>query len=310
MVKALHLAHRAIRNPRKYLDRAFLRTAFVQAKRRTKLAALFGAPYVVKSVRSGPRSVAFFPSPIDTFLSAEIYLIWKVLRLCGARPAAADAVSPDLAIAWHPSTVYTLERELLERIRARCGIINARCTDIRKSIVDRTFADVFGYGLPVDPASYEGTIVRKSERNGPHDAFLLDGPIARTEPGYVYQRLVTCETPKGIAEWRTVIVAGEIASVYVNYRPAGSRFQIHASSSEYCAVNDAFSRDEQRKIADFSRRMGLDFGALDILRDADGRLYICDCNNTPTGPSERLKARDHYRVTSDAATALERAYFR
>lgn len=309
MVKALHLARRLTRNPCKYLDRAFLQTAFGQAKRRAKLESLYGAPYVLKSLRQGVRTVAFFPSPIDTFLSAEIYLIWKALRLCGARPAAADARNPDLAIAWHPSTAYRLEPELLERMRARCKTINARCTDIRKSIVDRTFAEVFGYGLPVDPVSYEGTIVRKSERNGPHDAFLLEGPAAQTEPGYVYQRLVTCETPKGIAEWRTVIVAGRIASVYVNYRPAGSRFQIHASSSEYCAVNDAFSPDEQRNISDFARRMGLDFGALDILRDADGRLYICDCNNTPTGPSERLTAREHYRVMSETASALERAYF-
>ena len=50
------------------------------------------------------------------------------------------------------------------------------------------------------------------------------------------------------------------------------------------------------------------FGVLDILRDADGRMYICDCNNTPTGPSRRLSLPVQLDVIKTVAQAFEKTY--
>ena len=213
-----------------------------------------------------------------------------------ATACRADADKTDLAIAWHPSTQYDIDDTIVERLHGRHHVVNAECTDIRKSRVGRVFASVFGYSLEIDPARYRGTVLRKSERNGPHDAVLLDGPLTQTEQGYVYQRLIDYETSLGLAEWRTIVVAGRIAAVYANYRPAENRFQPLASHSELVSVDEAFTQHEQDLIGRFSRAMRLDLGALDILRDRrDGRIYICDCNNTPTGPSQKT---EHYGPTA------------
>jgi hypothetical protein len=37
-----------------------------------------------------------------------------------------------------------------------------------------------------------------------------------------------------------------------------------------------------------ARKMGIDYGEFDILRDKDGRIYVVDVNNTPWGPPNGL----------------------
>ena len=47
--------------------------------------------------------------------------------------------------------------------------LNFNCYDISKSRVARTFEQIFGYGLAVNPLHYNGPIAVKSEHNGAHD---------------------------------------------------------------------------------------------------------------------------------------------
>lgn len=309
--KPLQYARRLVRNPKKYFDRAFLQSTLKAVRWHSRMAVMYGLPYLAKCVRTRKvRNVVFFPSPIDAFLPREIYVAWKALRMCGVRICDTGSSDTDLAIAWHPSTQYDLDADTFSKYRVRHAVVNAGCTDIRKSRVDRAFEAVFGYGLPIDPLTHQGVILRKSERNGPHDAVLLDGPLQSVEEGYVYQRLVTYETPKGMAEWRAIVVAGKVASVYVNYRPVDNRFQPLPVASAYCSPTEAFSAAERENISRFCGLMGLDFGALDVLRDSDGRMYICDCNNTPTGPSEKLSRSDQLRVSAEIAREFEAAFLR
>ena len=63
---------------------------------------------------------------------------------------------------------------------------------------------------------------------------------------------------------------------------------------------------ELDRIEAFTRRMGLDWGGLDILRDRDdGRLYIVDVNKTDLGPVISLSWRDKVRSMRRLAIALE-----
>ena len=276
------------------------------------MAVMYGVPFVQKCARiRRVRKVALFPMAMDHYQPAETYVAWKVLKACGARVCDAGERDTDLAFAWHPSTQYDLDQSLVQRFQERHPVINAGCTDIRKSRVGEHFSVAFGYALEIDPLTYDGILLRKSERNGAHDAMLLQGPLTSVEPGYVYQRCIDFETPKGIAEWRVFIVAGKIIGLYANYRPADNRFQTLSSSSEMCGISDAFSAEECAKIEQFAASMKLDLGVLDVLRDRqDGRVYVCDCNNTPTGPSEKLNRRNQLKLVHDLTEAFEAAYLK
>ena len=37
-----------------------------------------------------------------------------------------------------------------------------------------------------------------------------------------------------------------------------------------------------------TKKMSVDYGELDVLRDKDGRIYVVDVNNTPAGPPKKL----------------------
>ena len=45
-----------------------------------------------------------------------------------------------------------------------------------------------------------------------------------------------------------------------------------------------FSVEEEEAILDLAARIGLDYGEIDVLRDADGEIYVVDVNKTPWWP--------------------------
>lgn len=306
------LATRIVRNPHKYLRRSFWVPTLKEFTFRGSAGLLFAAPAIVRRSlrRTRPLRIYVFPSPLDRYQLAETYVAWKVFWNCNLEIVTSDPDSADIAIAWNPSTNYTLDESFLRSLEARIPVLNGRCTDIRKSIVDRVFAEVAGYSLDVDPRTYRGTMLRKSERNGTHDARLMEGPLDEADPGYVYQRLISYESLYGYAEWRTFIVGRMPVEAYVSYRPPDDRFRTLPSRSGLARLDETFTEKEGRVIAAFCERMKLDFGVLDILRDAqDGRMYISDCNNTPTGPSSTtLSARAQLRVVRNVAEAFQREY--
>lgn len=307
-----HYARKLLADPKSYLNGAYLKRTAKADALRMKLNAQYAMPFVRKRFASKMRRrVAVFPTPMNRYFPAEIYVAWKTLRACGATICGAGEPHTDLAIAWNPSTQYVPDAATLERMRGRHPVVNAECTDIRKSRVGEVFGKVFGYRLEIDPLTYDGTVVRKSERNGPHDATLLEGPLERVEPGYVYQRLIDFRTPHGMTEWRVLVVAGRIVRVYANCRPIENRFVPVPTACVAYTVEEAFDAGERANIEAFAHAMRLDFGALDVLRDErDGRIYVCDCNNTPTGPSSIMPAREQVSIVRDLADAFEAAFFR
>ena len=306
------LLGRLIRRPQKYLRRDFWVPTLAEFRYRGRAGLVFAAPAIVRRriLRERPFRAYVFPSALDTFQLAETYVAWKVLWHCNVEIHTSGANDADFALAWHPATRYTPDERALTSLESRMSVINGRCTDIRKSVVDAVFADVFGYSLEVNPRTHRGTLLCKSERNGAHDARLLEGPLESIEPDCVYQRVVSYETLYGYAEWRTFIVGRKPVAVYTCYRPLDDRFALLPSLSILTTLAETFTQREQELIAAFCDRMHLDFGALDILRDAqDGRLYISDCNNTPTGPSTTsLSIPAQVHVVAEIAKAFEREY--
>ncbi|MBV9270426.1 MAG: hypothetical protein JO165_04985 [Candidatus Eremiobacteraeota bacterium] len=300
---------RILRNPGKYFRRSFWLTIKQVLHRRFRPHVLFGPAQLLRRVRGErPLQICVIPSRMNKYQYEEVYVAWKVFRFCNLN-AVSSPDAADLAIHWEPATQFSADGTTVEALQARMPVINAACTDIRKSLVDRVFEEVFGYSVAVDPRTFHGVLLRKSENNGTHDAVLLDGPL-EPEEGYVYQRLVTpTALQEGLADFRTFIVGAEVVAVNRNFRSANDRFRTVPVTGDVIPLDEAFTQAELDAIREFNQRMGLDFGALDIIRDGDdGRIYILDCNNTPTGPSAKLSIPRQLAIIKKVGAAFEKTY--
>jgi hypothetical protein len=228
------------------------------------------------------------------------YLLWPVVILAGGR-WVGDARRADWRIRFEDTT----RREMWE---AESGpMLNERCNDVSKSHVAQVFEDCFGYALAVNPAQHQGPMVEKGELNGAHDGQVIEGPVP-TQPGRVYQRLIDNSMANGLVEdLRCPTVFGQIAVVFCKRRPVMSRFDNFNTEVLMATPEALFNDDERQKIAAFCAGMGLDWGGLDILRDAgDGRLYIVDVNNTDMGPPIAMAFRDQLIALRKLADLLRR----
>jgi hypothetical protein len=230
------------------------------------------------------------------------YLLWPVLRVAGGRQIN-DAAQADLVVHFEDSTD---SHNAPPRTRADARLVNFSCPDVSKSRVAEIFEAVFGYALAVDPLRHQGPAVEKSEENGVHDGRVVECPT-QPRPGKVYQKLIDARgrDPNIVEDWRTPTVGGQGALVYIKRRPVSRRFTNDNSSCELVMIEDAFSTEERAKIAEFARRLGLDWGGLDVLRDhGDGRIYIVDANKTDMGPPIALPQADKLRSIVKLARAF------
>jgi hypothetical protein len=204
------------------------------------------------------------------------YAILRVAAELGFRIVRSRRGDGLLTVAWHdvtlvpPAAVASLPAPTL----------NARCLDISKSTVDRLWREVSGRGLSVDPLTTSGPMVVKSEENATHDGRIITGPIRERHPGFVYQRLVDTRVGDHFAHLRSVILDGRIVLTYHKRQPLDDRFGSHPRT--WIAKSDMFSVEEEKALLDLAARIGLDYGEIDVLRDADGQIYAVDVNKTPT----------------------------
>ena len=215
-------------------------------------------------------ALCFYPQrPTD---DCAIFRVAAVLGLRIVRSRRGEGV---LTVAWYdvtfvpPAAVASLPAPKL----------NARCLDISKSTVDRIWRDVSGRGLSLDPLTTSGPMVVKSEENATHDGRIITGPIRERQPGFVYQRLVDTREGDHFAYLRPVILDGRIVLTYHKRQPLDDRFGSRPRT--WIAEPDVFSVEEEKALLDLAARIGLDYGEIDVLRDADGEIYVVDVNKTP-----------------------------
>jgi hypothetical protein len=73
--------------------------------------------------------------------------------------------------------------------------------------------------------------------------------------------------------------------VFVKRRPVERRFANFNSSVALKRPDEVFSKREIERLSAFAAAMRLDWGGLDVLRDAaTGRLYVVDVNKTDMPP--------------------------
>ncbi len=244
-----------------------------------------------------PRAkISFFPKRPRSY-----YAIWPVCQLADVK-IVDDPLEADLHF-------YFEDREFLTGPRAAPSTkpaLNVGCYDIRKSVVARIFEETFGYGLSVDPSACEGPAVEKSELNGRHDGRVIHCPIGEPRRNHVYQRLIdNTFDGREFIDIRTPVVGGKIPFVYLKRRTRELRFSNENHRVDLVEADSMLSPDERRKVAEFTRAIGLDFGGLDILRDrADGRIYIVDANKTDMGPPTALSGQAKLQAMRGLAAAF------
>ena len=246
------------------------------------------------------RTILFYPAVPDQW-----QIVSKACALNGYRVVGDPRDRHDVAHK-HEKETHLEEYEFLQRPGRR--VINASANDVSKTHVQEVFGEVFGYQLAVDPRTYHGKAVRKSDANYQHDGAIIDCPF---EPGeredVVYQKLVETDNGKGsCVDLRVPIYGGEIPLVYVKLRPADNRFETF-NSAEIVETASVLSADEVEQIGAFAQAMGVDFAEMDVLRDNDdGRIYVVDVNNTPAGPPVHLSAEEQSRAVARLAAAYGR----
>lgn len=228
----------------------------------------------------------------------------KTLNKLGYTLVGRDREIADLVIHCEDAT-FPRPQHLPQ---SRWGVppVNGRCPDISKKRVDAVAAEVFGYPLNVDPLTFDGPCIEKSNLNARHETREVTCPGFKPAPNKVYQRLIDLSQPDGhLVELRIFVVGDELPVCVRKLRPAiplperiehGPMFTVQTA--------EVLSDEDQRLILKFCRAFGLDFGALDAGRDrSDGRLYVFDANTTPCFTSTRRSTEEDRALIVDLLAA-------
>lgn len=232
------------------------------------------------------------------------YTLWNMAHVCGFR--LTNTKNPQgPTILFKDATIIdatTLPPQASEWI-------NGKCLDISKSTVEKIFTEVTHRNLSVDPEKYHGSMVKKSERNASHDGEIIEGPITNPHPEYVYERLIHNENGNEIEDLRVVIVGSQIPLVYNIHRSIHDRFKSFGKNTTIAATNDALSAKEQEELLSIAKRIHLDFGEMDVLRDStDSQIYVVDINKTTVSPPADLSYSQRKKALRLIGRAFEKLY--
>lgn len=235
--------------------------------------------------------------------------IFRIARLLGLEITNEPRGQFDLAIYWEYAT-HRQEWEVVESI-SDCQVINLNSRNIAKDFLDQSHQAVFGYGTAVDPLTHSGALVAKSTKNAVHDGRLLMGPLTSREEGLWYQRLVdSSQNESEVMDLRVPVIGNVIPHLYCAYRKKDARFvNVPYRVTLATDVNQWLSENEQALIVQLSHQLGIDFGEMDVLRDAHNkRIYVVDANNTPQGPPKHLSNAEKKLAMQSLAASFSKAY--
>lgn len=174
----------------------------------------------------------------------------------------------DLAFFWS----FTLDKYKPDLwAKKRKNMVNRGCFDITKSRVANHFES-----LLINPETFEGTAVKKSEKQARHDGELIKCPSKR-ENGFVYQKNIDTKRGSEFTDIR-IFWSGNIDFVLLKRKTL--KFKTDLVHVDEIKKEDCFSKDELKMIENGCMSFGLDFGEVDAIRDVStGELAIIDVNN-------------------------------
>ncbi|OZB16308.1 MAG: hypothetical protein B7X53_09200 [Hyphomonas sp. 34-62-18] len=242
-------------------------------------------------------TMAFYPDKPRPW-----YFIWSVMHVSGAK-LVDDISTADIVMQFDDSTETDCA---MPAVKPGAKLLNFGCTDISKSRVAAAFEAASGETLAVDPTTFAGRMVEKSELNAAHDGRILEGPLDEPVEGKTYQRLIDNEIPGGLVEdLRCCLVGGSPVVVFRKRRPLERRFLNENVQVLLDEPRNCYTQEEIKIIERFAAEIGLDWGGVDVLRDrASGKIFIVDANKTDMGPPVALKLGAKLRATRRMARAF------
>lgn len=236
------------------------------------------------------------------------YLIWAVARAAGAK-YTKDIATADVVMHFEDATYSP--NEAPTKLKPGVKLVNFTCRDVSKTNVSRASGIAFGRALAVDPTTYFGPAVEKSEINAAHDGRIVQCPT-QPIPGRVYQRVIDNRIAGHadlVEDLRTCTVGGKPVCVFLKRRQVTKRFLNTNTEVLLRRPEEVFTPAEIDQIGAFTREIGLQWGGVDVLRDKDGSLHIVDANKTDMGPPIGLNLPDKIVATRMLAKAF-RAFVR
>ncbi|HDZ61219.1 MAG TPA: hypothetical protein ENH46_05925 [Candidatus Pacearchaeota archaeon] len=188
------------------------------------------------------------------------------------------------AINWQDKTFKTPDEKIKE-VNKKIPVLNINCNDISKQNIGVVFKKIFGYSLDINPKKYGGKCVRKPNLNASGIGHVINCP-SKKEKGFAYEKLINTKNNEGLlVDFRVPIFKDIIPCVQLRYKSPNPIFIDSLKKIEIKESKEIFSKSELKKIFLFCKRLGMDYGELDILRDKDNnKIYIVDANTTPFGP--------------------------
>ena len=211
----------------------------------------------------------------------------------------------DFAIAWQNRTLRD-DFPALRDLRKKMPVLNLHCNNIMKTYIDDFVYEVFGFKTRINPLVHIGPAVVRSEWKATHSGKIVQCPIATVKENCIYQIVINNKTEKDLFEdIRVPVVAGGIPFIYIKLKSPESRFETMANKVILKQPDEILSKDEQQKILEFTRIIGLDLGEVDVLRNRDdGRIYVVDVNNTPFGPPANLDKKGRMTAIEKLSASL------
>ncbi len=222
--------------------------------------------------------------------------LWRISRMLGWRLTnnigslgEADAVfrwqDATFGMPWPPGQINR-------------RVYNQHVVDISKNRVDEVHRETFGYSLGLDGTTWSGKMLLKPVENARHVGEVITGPLKEIPKGFMCQRVI--DNTSGVdcvMDLRVVFFDGEIPFGYRKFRPLSTRFSNTNLTASLFKPLLEFSKRELERITAFARAMKLDYGEMDVLRDAgSGKIFVCDVNTTPFGPPNNILKTDYFRA--------------
>lgn len=220
-------------------------------------------------------------------LPSKKAVLYKIARVLGYRISNKISSRAHLFVFYENKTIKTNYAPL---VPYATKVINLGSRNISKTFVDEQHELFFGYSTRINPATYQGKAVMKSNVNAVHDGKEVSCPVDSLVEDTIYQ--ITIDNTIDaytVQDYRVPVINFHIPFVYIKYKTMEKRFTNDTIDASMVEVSSVFSSTEITQIGSFCQLIGLQYGELDILRHKDdGRIYIIDVNNTPYGPPKDI----------------------
>ncbi len=234
-------------------------------------------------------AIFFYPA------KPELYHAITQICLYGNIKISSDLKTSNAVMHFEDTTIRKYD-SYIQSLNKKNKIINYKCNDISKVKVGKMHKEAFGYDIAVDPRTYKGKYVKKYNSNALHFGLVID-KNEDIDTSFAYQRLVNNIYDDELILLRVPIISDSIPFVYYKHRDKNELFDSKNKLVEVKETKEIFSEIEIVQILKFARLMGLDCGELDVLRDnKNGKIYVCDCNNTPTCPPSNTKMKEYEKA--------------